>query len=51
MTEQEMDESEEAWANHQGPYMTLAEVLAIEKAKQAKSLNRAGAGPNTDFIV
>ncbi|MBC3789318.1 hypothetical protein [Spirosoma utsteinense] len=51
MTEREMDESEEAWANHQGPYMTLAEVLAIEKAKQAKSLNGPGAGPNTDFIV
>ena len=34
MTDQEMDESGEAWANHQGAYMTLAEVLAIEKAKQ-----------------
>lgn len=34
MTDQEMDESGEAWANHQGPYMTLTEVLAIEKAKQ-----------------
>ena len=51
MTQQEMDESEEAWANHQGPYMTLAEVLAIEKAKQAKSLNGASAGPNTDFMI
>lgn len=37
MTEQEMDESGEAWATHQGPYMTLAEVLAVEKAKQAQS--------------
>jgi hypothetical protein len=35
MTEQEMAESGEAWATHQGPYMTLAEVLAIEKVKQA----------------
>ena len=34
MTDQEMDESEQAWLDHQGPYMTLAEVLAIEKAKQ-----------------
>lgn len=37
MTEQEMAESGEAWATHQGPYMTLAEVLAIEKAKQAQT--------------
>lgn len=51
MTEQEMDESEEAWANHQGPYMTLAEVLAIEKAKQAKPINRTGAGPNTASMI
>lgn len=36
MTDQKMDESGEAWANHQGLYMTLAEVLAIEKAKQEK---------------
>ena len=34
MTEQEMKESGEAWATHTGPYMTLEEVLAIEKAKQ-----------------
>lgn len=34
MTEQEMKESGERWANHQGPYLTLAEVMAIEKAKQ-----------------
>ena len=33
MTEQEMKESGERWANHQGPYLTLAEVMAIEKAK------------------
>lgn len=37
MTEQEMDESGEAWANHTGSYLTLAEVLAIEKAKQQSS--------------
>jgi hypothetical protein len=34
-TEAEMDEMEERWATHQGPYLTLAQVLAIEKAKQA----------------
>jgi|GEM_PF-1339388 len=33
MTEQEMKESGDAWANHQGPYMTLAEVFAIESSK------------------
>ena len=33
-TDAEMEEMEERWVNHQGPYMTLAEVLAIEKAKQ-----------------
>jgi hypothetical protein len=36
-TDAELDDMEESWANHQGPYMTLAEVLAIEKAKQAQS--------------
>ena len=33
MTKQEMKESGEHWANHQGPYLTLAEVIAIETAK------------------
>jgi hypothetical protein len=33
-TEAELDEMEERWVNHQGPYLTLAQVLAIEKAKQ-----------------
>lgn len=37
-TDAELDDMDESWANHQGPYMTLAEVLAIEKAKQAQSL-------------
>ena len=38
LTEQEMDESGEHWANHQGPYMTVAETLAYaaERAKQVK---------------
>ncbi len=34
-TEAELDEMEQRWVNHQGPYLTLAQVLAIEKAKQA----------------
>lgn len=34
MTKQEMKESGDAWANHQGPYLTLAETIAIEKGKQ-----------------
>ena len=33
-TNAELDEMEERWVNHQGPYLTLAEVLAIEKGKQ-----------------
>ncbi len=33
-TDAELDEMEERWVNHQGPYLTLAEVVAIEKAKQ-----------------
>jgi len=33
-TDAELDEMEERWVNHQGPYLTLAEVLAIEEAKQ-----------------
>ena len=37
-TDAELDEMEERWANHQGPYLTLAEVLAIEKAKQLSKL-------------
>ena len=28
LTEQEMNESGEHWANHSGPYMTVAETLA-----------------------
>ncbi len=34
-TDAELAESGERWVNHTGPYMTLAEVLAIEAAKQA----------------
>lgn len=35
-TDAELDEMEERWANHQGPYMTLAETLAhaAQRAKQ-----------------
>lgn len=35
-TDAELDEMEERWVNHQGPYLTLAEVLAIEEAKADK---------------
>ena len=35
-TDAELDEMEERWANHPGPYLTLADVLAIEKAKADK---------------
>lgn len=36
MTDEEMRVSGDAWAAHTGPYLTLAEVLAIEKAKETK---------------
>jgi len=36
LPEKEMDELGEQWANHQGPYMTVAETLAYatERAKK-----------------
>ena len=33
-TDAELDDMEERWVNHQGPYLTLAKVLAIEEGKQ-----------------
>jgi hypothetical protein len=36
MTEQEMNESGEHWANHPGPYMTLAETLAYAAERDKK---------------
>lgn len=33
-TDAELKEMGERWVNHQGPYLTLAEVIAIEQAKQ-----------------
>ncbi|ADB42996.1 hypothetical protein [uncultured Spirosoma sp.] len=33
-TAAELKEMGERWANHQGPYLTLAETIAIEKAKR-----------------
>jgi hypothetical protein len=36
-TDAELDEMEERWVNHQGPYLTLAEVFAIETAKAEAS--------------
>lgn len=33
-TDAELDQMEERWVNHPGPYLTLTEVFAIEKAKQ-----------------
>lgn len=34
-TAAELAESGERWVNYQGPYLTLAKTIAIEKAKQA----------------
>lgn len=39
-TDAELDDMEERWVNHQGPYLTLAEVLAIEKGKQANHIDK-----------
>lgn len=36
LTEQEMDASGEHWANHKGPYMTVAETLAYAAARDKK---------------
>jgi hypothetical protein len=36
-TDAELDDMEERWVKHQGPRMTLAEVIAIEKAKAERS--------------
>ena len=33
-TDAEFNELEERWINHPGPYRALADVVAIEKAKQ-----------------
>lgn len=37
LTEEEMNESGQHWANHKGPYMTVAQTLAYaaEQAKKA----------------
>jgi hypothetical protein len=37
LTEQEMDESGEHWANHPGPYMTIAETLAYAAERDKKA--------------
>lgn len=38
-TDAELDEMAERWVNHQGPYLTLAETMAIEKAKADQKLS------------
>lgn len=37
LTEEEMDELGEQWANHTGPYMTVAETLAYAAERDRKS--------------
>ncbi len=39
-TDAELDEMAERWVNHQGPYLTLGEVIAIEQAKQEALANK-----------
>ncbi len=40
-TDAELEEMGERWVNHKGPYLTLAETIAIEKAKQANQTDEA----------
>jgi len=39
-TDAELKEMGERWVNHQGPYLTLAETIAIEKEKQASRCDK-----------
>lgn len=48
MSKQEMDESGEHWANHQGRYMTVAETLAYA-ANRGKEVVPASTVGNTDL--
>lgn len=34
LTDAEMDEMSEQFLNHQGPYLTIGEILAMHQAKQ-----------------
>jgi hypothetical protein len=43
-TDAELDEMEERWVNYQGPRMTLAEVMAVEKAKAELKTKAAAVG-------
>lgn len=43
-TDAELDEMAERWVNHQGPYLTLGEVIAIEQAKQADLVDKRALG-------
>ena len=42
LTEQEMAEAGEHWANHRGPYMTVAETLAYAAERAKKPSGDAG---------
>lgn len=44
LTEQEMKESGEHWANHKGPYMTVAQTLAYA-AEQARKAQKNSESP------
>lgn len=37
LTKKQMDESGEHWANHPGPYMTVAETLAYAAKRDKKA--------------
>lgn len=39
-TAAELKEMGERWVNHQGPYLTLAETITIEKAKRDSQVDK-----------
>ena len=46
-TAAELNEMGERWVNHEGPYLTLAETIAIEKAGGRRILNSAAISSDT----
>lgn len=38
-TDAELEEMGERWVKHEGPYLTIDEIIAIEQAKQAKEVS------------
>lgn len=39
-TDAELEEMGERWVNHEGPYLTIDEVIAVEQAKHVKKVSK-----------